>query len=133
MATGVFTNGGHGYTVDVLDPATRAAAAVPSYHLAWGSGTGVLNVTNATLTEHPEPRVAAQVRQQDTNGVAQADMLRLTAQITATGNRNVSEAGYFTAATGGIMLARVLFPTIPIETGDRLEADVALHFTDSSE
>jgi len=137
MASAIWTEAGHAYTVDLLDPNTRTAQAVSTYYLGWGSSTAPLAVTDSSLTEHPETRVAATSAQQDTDGNALDDYWRLTAQIQAFGTRSVAEAGFFTTVTKGApderMLLRMTFPAIPIESGDRLEADIALHLTDSSE
>jgi hypothetical protein len=141
VASGITTKIWHTYLVDLADPATRAAAAKSTYWLGWGSATAALDIDDTDLAEHPEDRVVAVVTQTDTDGNAQdGRFLRLKAQIEASADRSVAEAGYHlsedvsteTNATGDLFL-RALFAAIPIEIGDRLELDASNQNVDSGE
>ena len=72
-----------------------------TWWFGWGTGSGAVASDNDVAAAAPEARVSAAVALGMTT-VAD-DTVRLTATITATGTRAITEYGVFDAATGGNM------------------------------
>lgn len=124
--TAIFSNLGQAVTVDLLDPATRAAT-VTDYTIAWGSGNTAPAVTDTALvSENLEPRVAAAVTK------PALDTIRFVGTITATADRTVQEAGVFTN-TGANIFLRGTHSLLNIQTGDKVEYTFDLRVKDNSE
>jgi len=122
MAT-VFTTVGKQWTVDVLDPATRAAAG-EARHIAWGTGAGTAAVGDTTLfTETTPTRTSGAVDQ------SAADTYRVIGTLTADAGKTITNAGVFTAASGGVLFIKADFTGIPLLTGDRIEFTFTLQVT----
>jgi len=94
------------------------ATGVP-HHVAWGTGSTAVALTDTTLTEPGEARTLGTGTQ--TTTTTTSDTLNVTGTIVATGTRTIGEAGLFTAATGGTLFVRgVLASTIGLTTGDSI-------------
>lgn len=136
MATAIYTDDGQEHTVDVLDPATRAAQA-GTYYVAWGHDGTAAAVTDSALAleSTDESRVATTISQPAANQIQYVG--EITAAVDhidpATNNGGIEEAGIFDAATTGTMILRGTHPVINIETGDRVEYTFTLTFKDVSE
>lgn len=105
------------------------ATAVP-HHVAWGTGSGVVAVTNATLTEPGEARTLGTDTQATT--LYTNDTQRVTGTITATATRAITEAGLWTDATAGTLYCRgLLAATINLSTGDQVAFTFNIQFTSS--
>ena len=105
------------------------ATAVP-HHVAWGTGTGVVAVTNTTLTEPGEARTTGTGTQQTTTYTS--DTHRVTGTITATGTRAITECGLWTDATAGTLYCRgLLAATINLTTGDSVALTFNIQYTSS--
>lgn len=126
MATQVWTDNGQAYAAQAIDPATRAGLST-TFHGATGSGTTAAAPTDTTLTEHPEAR--------DTVTVSRPapDTVRFVFTRTFTGTRIANEAGVFTAATGGQLVARLQHATLNMLNGDTITYTFNLRLRDSSE
>lgn len=122
--TAIWTDGGQGDAIDLIDPATRAGVS-SSFQIAWGSGSTAPAVTQTALvSENPETRVSATITQPASNTI------RYVGTITATGNRTVQEAAVFLNTT---MWLRGVHALLNIETGDRVEYTFDLLLKDVSE
>jgi len=94
------------------------ATGVP-HHIAWGTGSTAVALTDTTLTEPGEARTLGTGTQ--TTTTTASDTLNVTGTIVATGTRTIAEAGLFTAATSGTLFVRgVLASTIGLTTGDSI-------------
>lgn len=127
MATAIWTDDGQEQGINLLDPATRGGIST-SYYLAWGSDASAPAVGDTALgSENPEARVLTTISQ------PAANTIRYVAEITATGNRVVNEAGILDASSGGVLNLRGTHATLNIETNDRVEYTFDLLLKDVSE
>lgn len=110
-------NTGKAVWTAVMNPSTRGAQSTQFYG-AWGSGSGAPALTDTTLTEHPEARVACTMSRQTTSTTN--DTWRNVWTVTATANRTVNEAGVFDASTSGNLIYRGTHATLNIETNDQV-------------
>lgn len=109
----IYTDAGENFTADLFDGTTTAPA---THYIAWGTGAGTAAKTDTTLfTEGPEARVAA-TRSQPT-----ANQNQFVGTITATGARTVTNAGVFTASTGGTLLLKSDFTGVVLATNDAIQ------------
>lgn len=114
---------------DVICNAGRAQAAgylsntvaqVTTYHGNVGTGAGTAAVGDTTLfTETGTARISitpTRVTTSFTNDTAQ-----YVFTYTAAGGINVTNAGYFTASTGGVLMQKSDHATIPLLAGDSIQ------------
>ncbi len=119
MAT-VLTNVGEAYIVDKLD---EVVDTKPDY-VSWGTGAGTAAKGDSALfTEASEDRVQGAVTQPS------ADVLRVIAEITADGVKTITNAGTFTASTGGTLVVHGDFTGIVLASGDKIEFTIDLEVT----
>jgi hypothetical protein len=87
-------------------------------HIAIGTGTAPESATDTALGAEIA-RKPATITQ--TTTTITGDTARFEATFSSadglSGSHNVSEAGIFNAATGGILLARKVFPAVPLNWG----------------
>ncbi len=128
MAVGqVWTDVGQAQSVDLLDPATRAAVATTN-HVGWGSSGTTPLVTDTVLgSANAEARTAATITQ------PAANQLQWAATITATGARTVQEVGVFDASTNGNMLVHAVHGSLTLASGSAVAYTITLTMKDSSE
>ena len=113
---------------DVITTVGRAQAAgylsntvtqVTTYYGNIGTGAGTAAVGDTTLfTETGTARIAitpTRVTVTNTNDTAQ-----YTFTYPATGSISVTNAGYFTASTGGVLMQKSDHATIPLLSGDQI-------------
>lgn len=87
------------------------------HHVAWGTSSTGVALTDTTLTEPGEARTLGTGTQ--TTTTTSLDTLNVTGTIVATGTRTIAEAGLFTASSGGSLFVRgVLAATISVASGD---------------
>lgn len=99
----VLTNGGAAYLANLLDS---------SYWIGWGTGVGTSDVSFVVLhTESTEPRIAATVN-------ISGNTLRVVGLMTADADKSITNAGVFSASTGGTLITMVDFISQPLEEGD---------------
>lgn len=121
MAT-VLTNGGEQHVCDRIrtDLATFAA---PDW-IGWGTGAGTAAKTDTTLfTEASEARVQGTMT---TDGTGSAAKWQLVGTITADGTKTITNAGCFTASTGGILFIKGDFTGIAVDANDKIEFTITL-------
>lgn len=119
MAT-VYTTVGKQFIVDLID----ATVAVASHYIAWGTGAGTAAVGDTTLfTEASEARVSA------TKSQPAADKNQWLAQITADAGKTITNAGVFSASSGGTLILKGDFTGIALNTGDKIEFTFTLQQT----
>lgn len=117
----IFTDAGEGIVVDILDSTVGVPA---SWYVAWGTGAGTAAKTDTTLfTEASESRVAATLSQPT------ADTNRFVATITANGTKTITNAGVFSASSGGTCLLKSDFTGIALVSGDQIQFTFNLQFT----
>ena len=96
----------------------RGIGTEPNF-AAWGTGAGTAAATDTTLfTEGPEARVTGTSSQQTTTTTN--DTYRVTATITASATRTVTNAGLFDASTAGNLFLKGDFTGIALNSGDSI-------------
>jgi hypothetical protein len=87
-------------------------------HIAIGTGTNPESATDTGLQQEIR-RKPATVSQTTTTVTGDTALFEATFSSAdgLSGSHNVSEAGIFNAATGGILLARKVFPAVPLNWG----------------
>lgn len=119
MAT-VYTDAGEAWVVDAID----ATVAPGTHYIGWGTGAGTAGKTDTTLfTEASEARVSA------TKSQPAADTNRWVATLTADAGKTITNAGVFTATSGGTMIVKGDFTGIVLATGDKIEFTISLQQT----
>jgi len=108
----IFTTVGKAHTIDKLD---STVSTRPEY-VAWGTGAGTAAVGDATLfTEASEARTLGVLTQ------PAADTLRLVGTIIANGTKSITNAGSFTAASGGTLFIKAtLAAAVAVDAADSI-------------
>jgi len=101
-------------------------------HIAIGTGTNPESVTDTALQQEIR-RKPATVSQTTTTITGDTALFEATfsSDDGLSGSHNVSEAGVFNAETGGILLARKVFPAVPLnwDAGDSITIRYFIHMT----
>lgn len=119
MAT-VLTQVGEEWIVDKLDEQVQTTGD----YIGWGTGAGTASKSDTTLfTEATEARVVA------TRSQPVADKIRWVGTLTAEGTKTITNAGNFTASTGGTLIVHGDFNGIPLNAGDKIEFTIDLEIT----
>ena len=88
-------------------------------YIGWGEGTGAAAPDDIALSsEAPEGRERANVAQVTT--ATQQDTIEATATLMATGQRAITNAAIFDAATNGNMIFKGDFLPVNLNTGDSI-------------
>ena len=95
----------------------RGAGATAITHIGIGTGTNSPASTDTTLITPYNARVAATVAQ---GSLASIVLVTTTTNISITSTVSITEAGTFTALSGGTMVSRVKFPQIDCVNGDTI-------------
>jgi hypothetical protein len=107
----VLTTVGKQFLIDKLDESVQTT---PKY-VAWGSGAGTAAVGDTTLfTEESEARVAG------TESQPSADVYRVVATLQAAAGKTITNAGTFTASSGGTLFIKGDFTGVVLATGDQI-------------
>lgn len=113
----IYTDAGEDFTVDELD-------AFGTYYVHWGTGAGTAAKTDTTLfTAASEARVATTDTQPTSN------TLQWVGQITADAGKTITNAGIFSASSGGTMVVKSDFTGVVLLTGDKIEFTFQLTFS----
>ena len=113
-----FTNVGEGLAADFFD---GAASAPTNWFIGWGTGAGTAAKGDTTLfTEAGESRVNLTEAQPSSN------INSLTATMTATGSRTITNAGVFDASTSGNMVIKGDFTGQVLASGDKIDFTITL-------
>ena len=111
--------------------AGNVGSQVAFTYLAVGTGTTASAVTDTALeteiTDSGLARAAATVTRETTT--VTNDTLQLVYTWTASGAKNVSEAGMFNDASAGIMLGHQVFTALPIISSDILKFTYQIVFS----
>jgi len=120
MAT-VLTQVGEEWIVDKLAEGVQTKAE----YIAWGTGTGTASKADTALfTEASESRV------QGVESQPVADKIRYVGTLTCAGTgKTITNAGTFTAITGGTLVVHGDFTGIALNVGDKIEFTVDLEIT----
>jgi hypothetical protein len=104
-----------------------SAQPEPKY-LAWGTGTTAAALSNTALqTPSAEARTAGTTPTVTTN-VAN-DTYQCVGTIVSLSGQTISELGQFDASASGNMLARWVFPGLPLLTGDSITFTTQIYGT----
>ena len=108
----IYTQAGEELTTDIID----GTVVAPTWYGGWGTGAGT-HVKGSTVlfTEASESRVAATMSQ------PVADKNRFVYQITAAGIKTITNAGIFSASSGGSLLLASDFAGLALAAGDAIE------------
>jgi len=119
MAT-VLAQVGEEWIVDKLDEIVQTTGD----YIGWGTGAGTASKSDTTLfTEASETRVTA------TRTQPLADKLQWVGTLTADAAKTITNAGNFTAVTGGTLIIHGDFTGIPLNLGDKIEFTIQLEIT----
>lgn len=119
MAT-VLTNDGEQWLCD----AASGTVATTGQYLAWGTGAGTAAKGDSTLfTEASEARVAGTVSTQGTGASAK---YQVTGTIVANGTKTITNAGNFTASSGGTLIVKGDFTGIVLALNDSITFTITL-------
>ena len=114
----IYTDVGENRTADFFDGANSAPA---NWLVGWGTGAGTAAKGDTTLfTEAGESRVNLTEAQPSSN------INSLTATMTATGSRTITNAGVFDAATAGNMVIKGDFTGQVLANGDKIDFTITL-------
>lgn len=114
----IYTDAGEAFVVDAIE----TALATP--FVAWGTGAGTTAKGDTTLfTEASEARTAATASQPT------ADKNQWVGLITADGSKTITNAGVFSASSGGTMPVKGDFAGIPLVLGDSINFTISLEQT----
>lgn len=120
----VYVQAGEEHVVDLIDGTSTVHLDGTNSHIAWGTGAGTSAKGDTTLfVEGPEARVVAVATQPS------VDINQWVATITASAARTVTNAGLFTAITGGILIVKGDFTGIVLASGDKIEFTITLEQT----
>lgn len=116
----VLTNGGEQWACDAMS----GAVATTGQYVAWGTGAGTAAKADTTLfTEASEARTAGVVT---TSGAGAAAKYQVAGTITADGSKTITNAGNFTASSGGTLIVKGDFAGIALALGDQIAFTITL-------
>lgn len=119
MAT-VLTNVGEQWAADRMS----GVVATTGQFIGWGTGAGTAAKTDTTLfTEASEARVTGTV---STNGTGSAAKYQVVGTLTADAAKTITNAGNFTASTGGTLIVKGDFTGIALALGDSIQFTITL-------
>jgi len=114
----IWTDVGEDRAADFFD---GTASAPTNWLVGWGTGAGTAGKTDTTLfTESGESRVNLAEAQPSAN------INSLTATMTATAARTITNAGVFDAATAGNMVIKGDFTGQVLANGDKIDFTITL-------
>jgi len=117
MLASVLTTVGEEWIVDKLDETVQATGD----YIGWGTGAGTAAKGDTTLfTEASESRVSA------TRSQPSGSIIRWVATMTADGTKTITNAGNFTASTGGTLICHGDFTGKLLALGDKIEFTIDL-------
>lgn len=108
----VFTSAGEAFVADILN---RIVTVPTSWYIGWGTGAGTASKSSTALnSEAAEARVAATESQPD------PDTNRFVAELTASAERTITNAGVFTASTAGTLFLHSDFTGLALAASDKI-------------
>lgn len=119
MAT-VLTNVGEQWACDAMS----GVVATTGQYIGWGTGAGTAAKGDTTLfTEASEARVAGTV---STNGTGASAKYQVVGTLTADGAKTITNAGNFTASSGGTLIVKGDFTGIALALNDSIQFTITL-------
>jgi hypothetical protein len=116
----VLTQVGEEWIVDKLDEQVQTTGD----YIGWGTGSGTASKSDTTLfTEASESRVTA------TRSQPVADKIQWVGTLTANGTKTITNAGNFTASSGGTLIVHGDFTGISLNSGDKIEFTIQIEIT----
>jgi hypothetical protein len=116
----VYTTVGKAFIVDLID----GTVSVASHFGAWGTGAGTAGVGDTTLfTEAAEARVAT------TKSQPAADTNQWVWTTTSASAQTITNAGVFSASTGGTLLIKGDFAGVALAINDQIQFTATLQQT----
>ena len=116
----IYTQAGEELVVDLI---ANTVASLSAF-IGWGTGAGTAAKADTTLfTEASESRVAT------TDSQPSVDKNQWLAQITAAGTKTITNAGVFSASTGGTLLLHSDFTGVALALNDSIEFTFTLEQT----
>jgi hypothetical protein len=113
----VITNVGRAQSAGYL---SNIVSQVATYYGNIGTGAGTAAVGDTTLfSETGTARISITPTRETVNFTN--DTAQYVFTYTATGSISVTNAGYFTASTGGVLMQKSDHATIPLENTDSIE------------
>jgi len=120
MATTVFTNVGEQWACECM----AQANALDGHFVGWGTGAGVAAKTDTTLfTEATEARAVGSVSVTGSGATAKYQVI---GTITADGAKTITNAGNFTASSGGTLIVHGDFTGIAVALNDQIQFTITL-------
>jgi hypothetical protein len=108
----VYTQAGEELTADIIDGTTAA----PTWYVAWGTGAGTAVKGSTTLfTEAAESRVAT------TDTQPSPDVNQFQGTITSLSAQTITNAGIFSASTGGTLFLHSDFTGVALAINDSIQ------------
>jgi hypothetical protein len=99
---------------------SNTVTQITTYHGNVGTGAGTAAAADTTLfSETGTTRLS--ITPTRTTRVFTNDTAQYVFTYTATTNISVTNAGYFTASTGGVLMQKSDFATIPLQNTDSIE------------
>jgi len=116
----VLTQAGEEWIVDKLDEVVQTTGD----YIGWGTGSGTASKSDTALfTEASESRVLA------TRTQPAADKIQWVGTLTADGSKTITNAGNFTASTGGTLIVHGDFTGVALNAGDKIEFTISIEIT----
>lgn len=113
----IITNVGRAFSAGLL---SNTETQISTYYGNVGTGAGTADETDTALfTETGTARIA--ITPSRTTSVFTNDTAQYVFTYTATGSIDVTNAGYFTASTGGTLMQKSDHATIPLQDTDSIE------------
>ena len=112
----VVTNVGRAHIAGLL---SNTVAEPTNYYIAWGTGAGTAGVGDTTLFTEVDSRVAATTTRVTTT--VSNDTSQNVATLTASASRNITNAGVWTASSGGTLIQKSDHATVPLLTNDSIQ------------
>lgn len=113
----VITQGGKAWAAGLL---SNTEVQIGTYYGNVGTGAGTAASTDTTLfVEAGTARLAITPTRVTT--AFTDDTAQYVFTYTATGSINITNAGYFTASTGGVLIQKSDHATIPLQATDSIE------------
>ena len=120
MLASVFTTVGAAWVVDKITEEVQTS----TMYIGWGTGAGTSAVGDTALfTEASEDRAVAEETQPSAN------VVQWSATITADGSKTITNAGVFTASSGGTLVCKSDFTGRYIDAGDEITFTFQIQLT----
>lgn len=121
----VLTTVGKAWIIDKLDD----TVATDGDWVGWGTGAGTAVVGDTTLFTEDSGGSPAYARIQGTMSQPSADTKRVVATIVSNGSKTITNAGLFTASSGGTLIVKGDFTGIALALNDQIQFTIDIQIT----